>query len=119
MNLVAKEYVAAQDPADPGMLVLSDRAGAAYEMQDALLVNPYDTQGIARALKSALDMPLAERRARHGRLLGTLGAHDLDNWSDTFIAALRAAGRRRQEPPDNEPPGIFAPSSVQARQLNG
>ncbi len=119
MNLVAKEYVAAQDPADPGVLVLSDRAGAAYEMRDALLVNPYDTQGIARALKSALDMPLTERRARHARLLGTLGAHDLDNWSDTFTAALRAAGRRRQEPPDNEPPGIFAPSSVQARQLNG
>jgi trehalose 6-phosphate synthase len=119
MNLVAKEYVAAQDPGDPGMLVLSDRAGAAYEMQDALLVNPYDTQGIARALKSALDMPLAERRARHERLLGTLGVHDLDNWSDTFTAALRAAGRRRREPPDNEPPGIFAPTPVQARQLNG
>jgi trehalose 6-phosphate synthase len=119
MNLVAKEYVAAQDPADPGVLVLSDRAGAAYEMQDALLVNPYDTEGIARALKSALDMPLTERRARHERLLGTLGEHDLENWSDTFTAALRAAGRRRQEPPENEPPEIFAPSSVQARQLNG
>ena len=119
MNLVAKEYVAAQDPGDPGVLVLSDRAGAAYEMQDALLVNPYDIQGIARALKTALDMPLTERRARHERLLGTLGEHDLANWSDTFIAALRAAGRRRQEPADNEPPEIFAPSPVQARQLNG
>jgi trehalose 6-phosphate synthase len=119
MNLVAKEYVAAQDPADPGMLVLSDRAGAAYEMQDALLVNPYDTEGIARALRSALDMPLTERRARHERLLGTLGEHDLENWSDTFTAALRAAGQRRREPPENEPPEIFAPSPVQARQLNG
>jgi trehalose 6-phosphate synthase len=119
MNLVAKEYVAAQDPGDPGVLVLSDRAGAAYEMQDALLVNPYDTEGIARALKTALDMPLTERRARHERLLGTLREHDLANWSDTFTAALQAAGRRRQEPPENEPPEIFAPSSVQARQLNG
>jgi trehalose 6-phosphate synthase len=119
MNLVAKEYVAAQDPGDPGVLVLSDRAGAAYEMQDALLVNPYDTEGIARALKTALDMPLIERRARHERLLGTLREHDLANWSDTFTAALQAAGRRRQEPPENEPPEIFAPSSVQARQLNG
>ena len=119
MNLVAKEYVAAQDPKDPGVLVLSDRAGAAYEMQDALLVNPYDTQGIARALKSALDMPLAERRTRHERLLSTLREHDLAHWSNTFTAALLAAGQRRHAPVHDDQPEVFAAPTIQAPQLNG
>lgn len=96
MNLVAKEFVAAQDPRDPGVLVLSDRAGAAYEMGDALLVNPYDTQGIARALKSGLDMSLGERRARHERLLAVLREHDIHDWSRSFRSALLAAGRPRK-----------------------
>jgi trehalose 6-phosphate synthase len=112
MNLVAKEYVAAQDPRDPGVLVLSDRAGAAYEMQDALLVNPYDTQGIARALKEALDMPLAERRTRHERLLGTLREHDLQTWSKTFTSALSAAGQRHAALPRSEPPEIFVVPAI-------
>ncbi len=96
MNLVAKEYVAAQNPKDPGVLVLSDRAGAAYEMKDALQVNPYDIKDIAHALKAALDMPLAERRTRHERLLAGLREHDLQGWSRNFTAALRAAGARRE-----------------------
>jgi len=115
MNLVAKEFVAAQDPNDPGVLILSDRAGAAYEMTDALLVNPYDTQGIARALKGALDMPLTERRTRHERLLGALREHDLNNWSHTFTTALHAVGRRRQSTREQDPAGIY----VTPRQLNG
>jgi trehalose 6-phosphate synthase len=88
MNLIAKEYVGAQDPADPGVLVLSDRAGAANELTDALLVNPYDTRGIARALKQALDMPRDERRARHGKLLEALRANDVDAWRSRFLSSL-------------------------------
>jgi trehalose 6-phosphate synthase len=110
MNLVAKEYVASQNPKDPGVLVLSNRAGAAYEMKDALLVNPYDVKGIAQALKYALDMRLAERRARHERLLAGLQERDLKHWSGSFLTALGAAGERRQHygtaaaPPYFEPP---------------
>ena len=88
MNLIAKEYVGAQDPADPGVLVLSDRAGAANELTDALLVNPYDTRGIARALKQALDMPRDERRARHAKLLEALRANDVGAWRSRFLASL-------------------------------
>ncbi len=77
MNLVVKEFVAAQDPADPGVLILSDRTGAACELTEALLVNPYDTRGIAHALKQALEMPLAERRARQEKLLIALGKNDI------------------------------------------
>jgi trehalose 6-phosphate synthase len=93
MNLVAKEFVAAQDAADPGVLILSDRAGAACELQDALIVNPYDTRQIAGALRQALEMPLKERRARHERLLTCLRAHDVHAWHRRFIDSLsRAAG---------------------------
>jgi trehalose 6-phosphate synthase len=88
MNLVAKEFIAAQDPADPGVLVLSDRAGAACELGDALLVNPYDTRGIAHALHQALDMPLAERQARHSRLLATIRTHDIHRWRERFLTAM-------------------------------
>jgi trehalose 6-phosphate synthase len=118
MNLVAKEFIAAQDPRDPGVLVLSDRAGAAYEMTEALIVNPYDTQAIARALKNALDMPLAERRTRHARLLGALREHDIHDWSHTFISALLAAGQRRQQQSGDEPPEFFI-SPANASRLNG
>src|SRR5690606_9180371 len=69
MNLVAKEYVAAQDPADPGVLVLSEFAGAAERMKAAVLVNPYDTTGVADQLALAVQMPLAERRRRWERLM--------------------------------------------------
>ncbi|MFP3481068.1 trehalose-6-phosphate synthase, partial [Burkholderia sp. SIMBA_057] len=65
MNLVAKEYVSAQDPENPGVLVLSRFAGAAQELDGALIVNPVDIDGMAEALARALDMPLAERQARH------------------------------------------------------
>ena len=70
MNLVAKEYVAAQNPDDPGVLVLSQFAGAAEEMKGALMVNPHDIVGMSEALGRALSMPLAERqralRDEHG-----------------------------------------------------
>jgi trehalose 6-phosphate synthase len=91
MNLVAKEFIAAQDADDPGVLVLSNRAGAACELTEALLVNPYDTRGIARALKQALEMPLAERKARHEKLLAALSAHDIHAWHREFMEQLVAA----------------------------
>jgi trehalose 6-phosphate synthase len=88
MNLVAKEFIGAQDPADPGVLILSDRAGAVNEMPDALIVNPYDRRAIARALKQALDMPLDERRARHGKLQVALRENDIHAWRSRFLATL-------------------------------
>ncbi|HVT36259.1 MAG TPA: trehalose-6-phosphate synthase, partial [Nevskiaceae bacterium] len=91
MNLVAKEYVAAQDPADPGVLVLSRFAGAAQQMHEALLVNPYDEAAMAEALHQALVMPLAERRERHAALMRGLLAYDVRRWRDEFVASLSAA----------------------------
>jgi trehalose 6-phosphate synthase len=91
MNLVAKEFVAAQDPQNPGVLVLSDRAGAAAELTAAVLVNASDTRGMARALTRALDMPLAERRERHEQLLAALREHDIHAWSSRFVAELSAS----------------------------
>ena len=94
MNLVAKEFIAAQDPDDPGVLVLSNRAGAACELTEALLINPYDTRGIARAIQRALTMPLAERRARHATSLATLRENDIHRWHTRFIDDLLAARAR-------------------------
>ena len=90
MNLVAKEYVAAQDPADPGVLVLSRFAGAAEQLKEALLVNPYDTHGTAETLQQALRMPLEERRARHQKLLARIREQDVHWWRKTFLEALAA-----------------------------
>lgn len=92
MNLVAKEFIAAQDPADPGVLILSDRAGAANELRDALLINPYDTTGIASAIRAALQMPLAERQARQERLERALRRHSIHVWRDSFLEALANTG---------------------------
>jgi trehalose 6-phosphate synthase len=92
MNLVAKEYVAAQDPADPGVLVLSEFAGAAQEMTAALLVNPYDRSGMADALERGLAMPRAERIERHRALLDVLGENTLARWRDRFVADLASDG---------------------------
>jgi trehalose 6-phosphate synthase len=91
MNLVAKEFVASQDPDDPGVLVLSRFAGAAYEMPEALLVNPYDLEGTAEAIARAATMPLDERRERHAAMLDTLRKHDITAWRTGFLDALRKA----------------------------
>jgi trehalose 6-phosphate synthase len=90
MNLVAKEYIAAQDADDPGVLLLSRFAGAADECQAALLVNPYDPESVAAAIDQALSMPLEERRGRHGELIKVLTANDIKFWGERFIAALTA-----------------------------
>ncbi|WP_440997279.1 alpha,alpha-trehalose-phosphate synthase (UDP-forming) [Arhodomonas sp. SL1] len=91
MNLVAKEFVAAQDRDDPGVLILSELAGAAQELDAALLINPFDIDTIAEALEQALSMPLAERRERHQAMLGRLRASDLRDWHGRFLTALDAA----------------------------
>lgn len=88
MNLVAKEFVAAQDPEDPGVLILSPLAGAAHELTGALLVNPYDKRGMALALQTALHMPLPERVRRHEQMLGAVRHHDIHNWYREFLHDL-------------------------------
>ena len=91
MNLVAKEYVAAQDPDDPGVLILSRFAGAAVECQEALLVNPYDPESVAAAIARALDMPLDERRERHSAMLAKLVRNGSTVWSTRFLELLAPA----------------------------
>ncbi len=88
MNLVAKEYVAAQDPDDPGALVLSRFAGAADEMPAALIVNPYDVEEMAAALHQGLTMSLGERKERHADLMRSVRASDVAIWRENFLAVL-------------------------------
>jgi trehalose 6-phosphate synthase len=92
MNLVAKEYVAAQDPSDPGVLVLSQFAGAACELKAALQVNPHDPDEVAAALAKALCMPLAERRERHAEMMAVLRRNSLSAWRDRFLTDLGTSG---------------------------
>jgi trehalose 6-phosphate synthase len=98
MNLVAKEFIAAQDAADPGVLLLSRFAGAARECGAALLVNPYDPEGVAIAINRALSMPLTERRQRHDQNYRVLVHNDITHWAERFLATLEdppvAAGER-------------------------
>lgn len=91
MNLVAKEYVAAQDADDPGVLILSRFAGAAVECKPALLVNPYDTEAVAAAIHRALTMPIEERRARHCALYDVIARNDIGDWPGRFLTALTGA----------------------------
>jgi trehalose 6-phosphate synthase len=94
MNLVAKEYVAAQDAENPGVLVLSQFAGAAAELTGALIVNPHESEGVAAALKRALEMPLFERRERHGPMLEHLLVHNIELWAESYLAALAETRQR-------------------------
>ncbi|MES2751308.1 MAG: trehalose-6-phosphate synthase [Pseudomonadota bacterium] len=91
MNLVAKEYVAAQNPIDPGVLVLSKFAGAANELDAALLVNPHDIDGMARSIAMALSMPANERRMRWEAMMIKLRAGTIHQWFAGFLAALEHA----------------------------
>ncbi len=92
MNLVCKEYVAAQDSEDPGVLILSRFAGAAAEFDTALLVNPYDPETVGAAIARALIMPRDERIARHKKLRERLLKNDISTWGDRFLAALSSGG---------------------------
>jgi len=89
MNLVAKEFVAARTDED-GVLLLSEFAGAADELTDALLVNPYDVDATADAVHRALTMPLVERRSRMRALRARVFQQDIEWWAATFLEALRA-----------------------------
>ncbi len=94
MNLVCKEYVAAQDSDDPGVLVLSRFAGAAEQLESAIIVNPYNIDEVANALCRALEMPAKERRMRHARLLKEVSAHSSADWGSSFICRLTAIAHR-------------------------
>lgn len=91
MNLVAKEYVAAQSEADPGVLILSRFAGAAEELDGALLVNPYDWEDMAQALDRALTMPLGERQYRWRQMFDQIQEFDVFRWADDCVKAIREA----------------------------
>tara|TARA_R110002124_G_scaffold162641_2_gene329721 strand:+ start:1860 stop:3419 length:1560 start_codon:yes stop_codon:yes gene_type:complete len=88
MNLVAKEYVAAQNPDNPGVLLLSRYAGAAEQMQDAVLINPNNSDSILTGLRTALTMPLEERQSRYQTLLQGLQQDNLQIWQQSFLDDL-------------------------------
>jgi len=90
--------VAAQDPEDPGVLVLSRFAGAARELETALIVNPFDADGLTEALHRGLTMPLSERIARCEPMFDALRANPIGEWCDSFLAALTGYTRTREEP---------------------
>ncbi|GGE05698.1 alpha,alpha-trehalose-phosphate synthase (UDP-forming) [Polymorphobacter glacialis] len=94
MNLVAKEYVAAQDPANPGVLILSRFAGASLQLTDALLINPYSQEEIADAIKQGLDMPLPERKRRWEAMIDGVVNDDVVKWRTDFVEALEAVPER-------------------------
>ena len=92
MNLVAKEYVASQSSTDPGVLILSRFAGAAQELDCALIVNPYDTDVTAAAIARALVMPIEERRERWSALMARIQDNTVEHWCTSFVDALAEDG---------------------------
>jgi trehalose 6-phosphate synthase len=98
MNLVAKEYVAAQDPENPGVLVLSKFAGAAHQMEGALIINPYDCQAMGNALHHALTMPQEERIERWRMMMDRMSRESLTWWRESFIDALSSVSFGNQLP---------------------
>jgi len=92
MNLVAKEYIAAQDPADPGVLILSRFAGASHQLKDALLVNPYSKDEISDAISRALEMPRSERIRRWRSMMDNVEKEDVVAWRTAFVEALQQVG---------------------------
>jgi trehalose 6-phosphate synthase len=106
MNLVAKEYVAAQDPEDPGVLILSRFAGAVEELEQALIVNPYDIYATADVIRMALEMSLEERRARHKALMAVVERSDLAAWCNSYLKALTRV------PGNDDPTTWHQPESI-------
>jgi trehalose 6-phosphate synthase len=98
MNLVAKEYVAAQDPAEPGVLVLSKFAGAAHQMDGALIVNPYDARELGNVVHRALTMAEPERLERWRTMMDRISRESLTWWRDSFVAALSSERALSVEP---------------------
>ena len=99
MNLVAKEFIAAQDPDDPGVLILSQFAGAAEQLEDALIVNPYSDDQCAAAILRATQMPLDERKARWRKLMDNVCDESLTAWKDRFLSDLRGEDTNGAEQP--------------------
>ncbi|MGE0596089.1 MAG: trehalose-6-phosphate synthase [Hyphomonadaceae bacterium] len=91
MNLVAKEFIAAQDEADPGVLILSRFAGAAAQMREALIVNPFAQEDVSDAIKRALAMDVSERRKRWRALMDGVERDNVMAWRDNFVHALETA----------------------------
>ena len=96
MNLVAKEYVAAQDPEDPGVLILSRFAGAAEQMGEALLVNPFSREELSEAIQKALTMPREERIRKWKALMKVVRDTDVARWRDDYVQALMAASQSKE-----------------------
>jgi trehalose 6-phosphate synthase len=94
MNLVVKEYLASQDPEDPGMPVLSCFAGAAHELGEAILVNPNDIEGVAEAIVQGLEMPVGERKERWTAMMASLRRNNADAWRRRFVEELAAGAAR-------------------------
>ena len=103
MNLVAKEYVAAQDPDDPGVLILSRFAGAALQLRDALLVNPYSKDEISDAIRTALAMPRDERIRRWRAMMDNVAQENVVTWREAFVEALEAVELPETDPVRSEP----------------
>lgn len=105
MNLVAKEYVAVKD-GNPGVLILSEMAGASVELTDAIRINPNDTEQIASALARALEMPVGEQLQRIRRMQTVISEQTVNHWAENFMAGLaevcrkNRSVRRRQLTPD-------------------
>jgi trehalose 6-phosphate synthase len=116
MNLVAKEYVAAQNPADPGVLVLSKFAGAANELDTALLVNPHDIDGMARTIATAVSMPVTERRLRWEAMMAKLRGSTIQQWFADFVDALQDT---RIDKVAAEPLVAETPALMPLRSVNG
>jgi trehalose 6-phosphate synthase len=120
MNLVAKEYVACQDPDEPGVLVLSRFAGAAEQMSGAVLVNPHDRSGMIAALRKALAMPVEERRARWRSMMALLERDTVHRWGRDFVADLREPDRPVRAPfPVRLPRPPAPPREIAARRAGG
>jgi len=94
MNLVAKEYVASQSADDPGVLILSCFAGAARELGEAVIVNPFDIEGMAEAILRGLNMPVGERKERWAAMMKILERNDITAWRERFVRALSAIDTR-------------------------
>jgi trehalose 6-phosphate synthase/phosphatase len=114
MNLVAKEYVASQLDND-GVLILSELAGAAEELKEAILVNPYDVDEVVEALRRALSIPEDERRARMSALRHRVQAGDVQHWVRQFVRSAEAAARRRERTVDG---GKQSPTDVVRGRLH-
>jgi len=99
MNLVAKEYLAAQDPADPGVLILSQFAGAAQQLTQAVLVNPHSPDDLSHAIRTALDMGPEERKRRYDAMIPSIREENVQAWMQDFCRDLEATNLARTGAP--------------------